>query len=643
MSKLPQKVHRQYLLKEAEHFRDHKKGIPEWIKNSDDSYARHEENKKIDTSDLPIIINLNKDEIVCLDFGGADGEDIEEHIPFYGSPDAASHGKKELVFKVSGGHGNGGKYYALSQFQDCEIISYYNRKLTILRINKTGDYMDVKNEEMPPADALKKAGFHKWEYFNERKNSGILFQIRNGTLNFFLWKGLAPRDIKSFNSKKSISNLVTQIANNPQSRSALRSRNVDILHNGRIFWPKLKPDEVEPDETFGSREFVLPNEIEEYKFNTKIPSVLKVILSKEPLTGDKSSLNILEIFSFKKNIAFYEMPQLLMDKGLSKYLYASIDCPELKENGCVTNDRIYLIENDLSRLFLNWCTLKIKEVLDDLTNKEKKKEETKQLKELGLFLKDITQELQDLLEEDNLIKPAFEPLGEELNVVDVATNEGGYGTDKEVKNKGGGKRLGGKEKRESPSTEKKSKSNLKILVSNLDTDPLNPGKTFDMIERQPILFQRLEDIDYGIWWINSQKSYVRKIKIRDPGAIPFYFFLVKEIVLAHRMRRRYKEQTRYDPDGLEELNFQLIDEIFNKVVQKLGIELSQDETVANKIREAIKDKKQFTISEIFDETGIPITKIHAFIASPENGVFKNFKLKKQREGGRKVNVYERIH
>jgi len=90
---LPQRVHRAYLLREAEHFREHKKGVPEWIKNSDDSYSRHEEVNKKNFSDCPILINFSKNEINCLDFGGANSKDMIEHIPYYGSPTAATQGK----------------------------------------------------------------------------------------------------------------------------------------------------------------------------------------------------------------------------------------------------------------------------------------------------------------------------------------------------------------------------------------------------------------------------------------------------------------------------------------------------------------------------------------------------------------------
>ncbi len=636
---LPQRVHRQGLIRDAENFRDHKKGIPEWLKNSDDSYARHEEISGIDFSDLPILINFNKKEILSLDFGGSTAKDMIDHIPHYFSPDAATLGKKLNGTKVSGGHGSGGKYYAIAQFEDCEIISYYKGKLTILRINKQGDYVDQEDVDTTPWDVIKLLGLNRWEYF-EKDGKEIYHNLNKGKLDLFCWRGILPRDKKIISNRQVLLRVLSSISNHPQSRSTLRTRKVSALFEGKIIWPLMKPDEVKPDPAFGIREFQLPNKLEGYKLNKSISSVLKIVLSKEPLTGEKSSLNILEIDAFQKNIAYYDLPTLLLDRGLAKNLYACIDVPELKEYNCVSNDRMHLIENELTILFLDWCRAKLKDVMQELTDKEKKKEERKHLEELGTFLKDITDEISDLLEED-ILKPSFKEGGTQTGIVLAPTDKPGYGGSGKIKQKGEGKRGGGTEEKETSNENKKTRSKLQILLSNHESDPLHPGKTFDMIERQPILHQRTEDVDYGIWWINSQKDYIKKVKIKDPGAMPFYFFLVKEIVLSHRTRRKFKEQERYDPDGLEELNFSLIDEIFSKTIEKLGIEISADQTLAEKIRKSIRSKERFTISEISEELNIDPITIHTFISNPSNGVLENYKISKEKNNtsGPPINVY----
>ena len=75
--KLDFKVHRDYIKREAQHFNDHKKGLPEWIKNSDDSYTRHEDIKNENIEDAKIILNLGKKQVACLDFGGTEFKKIE--------------------------------------------------------------------------------------------------------------------------------------------------------------------------------------------------------------------------------------------------------------------------------------------------------------------------------------------------------------------------------------------------------------------------------------------------------------------------------------------------------------------------------------------------------------------------------------
>ena len=482
--KIKFRVHRDYIKREAQHFKDHKKGLPEWIKNSDDSYTRHEDSENKDLENAKIILNLDEKHISCLDFGGGDFNKIEQHLFYWGDPKAATYGEELKKKIVSGGHGNGGKYYALSQFKTCKIINYYKGKLSVFVIEDDSDYIEIENEEVTPPEAIKEAGIGEFDYF-KRQNRELYDKLYQGKLNFFCWKGIGPRDKLQISYKKRAEMLISSIANHPQSRSALRSRKVDVLLNGKLFWPDLEPEKAGIDEKFGVKEFSLPNKIGGYKFNKYFNSVLKISLSKKPLMGDKSSLNILEIDAFQKNIAYYNIPDLMLDKSLSKSLIAYVDCPELKKDyNCVSNDRVHLIDGlEITPLFLNWCRLKIKEVLDELTDREKKIEEKSQLNELRNFLDDITDEISELLEEDNLIKPKFSKEGKDRAEVDAPTEKEGFGGDGKIKNKGDGKRRGGKENREDTSENKKGKSKLKILLSNHDPDPLNPGKTYDMIER----------------------------------------------------------------------------------------------------------------------------------------------------------------
>ncbi len=138
------KVHRDYIKREAQHFKDHKKGLPEWIKNSDDSYTRHEDLKNKDIKNAKIILNLGKKQVACLDFGGTEFKKIEKHLFYWGDPKAATHGEELKKKIVSGGHGNGGKYYALAEFKKCKIINYYKGKLSVFTIEDDQDSVEIE-------------------------------------------------------------------------------------------------------------------------------------------------------------------------------------------------------------------------------------------------------------------------------------------------------------------------------------------------------------------------------------------------------------------------------------------------------------------------------------------------------------------
>jgi len=101
-------------------FTSHEAGLPEWIKNSSDMYARR--NAAPEDS---IILTLLKDGsaggglamVGCLDFGGMSTQDIENRFRQWADPNASAGGEK-----VEGGHGNGGKCYMAQLFSSHALI-----------------------------------------------------------------------------------------------------------------------------------------------------------------------------------------------------------------------------------------------------------------------------------------------------------------------------------------------------------------------------------------------------------------------------------------------------------------------------------------------------------------------------------------
>jgi len=103
-------------------FQSHESGLPEWLKNSADAYAREDapEDKRV----IVVIFDYGhkgvRPSISCLDFSGMTSAIIEENFRIWADPEASQRGAKSA--SVQGGHGNGGKCYMTQMFQDYASI-----------------------------------------------------------------------------------------------------------------------------------------------------------------------------------------------------------------------------------------------------------------------------------------------------------------------------------------------------------------------------------------------------------------------------------------------------------------------------------------------------------------------------------------
>jgi hypothetical protein len=625
---LPFRAHRDMIVRMSKQFQDHKKGIPEWLKNANDSYYRYGQKGK-SCSNLPIILNFSKSEIYCLDFGGADGEIIKKYGLNYGDPTASQQGQQNIS-GGEGGHGNGGKYYGLAQFDNCELLMYHEEKFSKFIINNERDYEIDLNIKISPEYALRKTGVLDWEYW--RTNPNLIKQIQNKKLGFFCWKGIKPKDTKKITNKNSFFKLINSITYNKQALNTIRERQVIILRNGRLVFDDLELPAIEIDKKFEKGwSFDLPGEILGYKFNKQEKSKLIINVSSKTLTNDLSDLNCLDIGSKTQILASYNIPNLTGNRGIAKSLYATITCPELKEYKCIDNDRIHLIDNELSNTFISWCRKKILEVVDEIEQLEKKETDEKELKKVGNFLNEIMEAVSDILEEEDLIKFQRVKNSDTTDTLDIPSgNSEGYGNkNNKIKKKGGGKRSGSPEEKEVPVEQKKGKNKIKILLSDIDDDPLNPGHKVELSERHPILIQRPEDVDYGIWWLNTSKKYLKNFKERNSRTAPFYMFIVKEVVFSQRSRKNFSSKT-YNPDDVDGLNFDLIDMIFSRVTEKLGLDISETgDNISEQIRRFILEREEFYIKDITDKFKVQSNYVHTILRQNKKLLDENFTIEKE--------------
>ena len=98
---------------DARNFANWRNGLPEWTKNSSDAYER----AISPTSDrvIVIIFAVARDNVepalACLDLVGMTSDDLTRKLARYGDPQASGRGDH-----IAGGHGNGGKLFAVGGF-----------------------------------------------------------------------------------------------------------------------------------------------------------------------------------------------------------------------------------------------------------------------------------------------------------------------------------------------------------------------------------------------------------------------------------------------------------------------------------------------------------------------------------------------
>ncbi len=125
----------------ARYFNSHKKGIPEWLKNSREAYAplgwpRERRN---------IIVHYQPSHrsgpgyLECIDFVGISGQDIEDCYLEWAKPNAAPVGLRPE--DRESGQGNGGKAYLRQLFSQGFFISIFNRKLSIVSFTDKDKYV----------------------------------------------------------------------------------------------------------------------------------------------------------------------------------------------------------------------------------------------------------------------------------------------------------------------------------------------------------------------------------------------------------------------------------------------------------------------------------------------------------------------
>lgn len=527
----------------------HGKGVAEWLKNSLDQYLRLREKKEESLQGAwPVFVHLidgtgqtKGPNLAVIDFGGTSHKEIEEFFLHWGDTSAASHGGKINRNTLTGGHGNGGKFYMREMWRDgARFLTWKKGKVTSLVVRKMDDkstgYFELEDETMSWRDAMGFALSNEESLGGSdalvetllQKHPQIYAELENKARGFSVIVGRRAVQTTSANDivhggRWKHQQLIDEIVEAQQARRPIRELAVSVFVNGQLQIDKLVPQSIEEDPSWGI-DFceLLSSDLKDFVdlSDKDVLGSLSIFKSINQLTGRLKDLNTLFITDENGNpIAFYPIYELPLPgySPLVSFIHAELQLGFSGISEFVTNDRERLVGSSTTKSLLEWVADKIWKRIQLI---EKAYQENKHKKDLEMasklneslnkhaqrFLKQVQSEIMV-----DFVKDAQGGGAGSSGTGSGGTEQGNDGTNERENGRGGSKGKGGDI--ETPGDTKRVRRSEfpKMLLSSFDLDPAQDYQEKRYLtDRHPPLFQ--EDIDrkYNVWWLNTSHPFAEK-------------------------------------------------------------------------------------------------------------------------------------
>lgn len=590
----------------------HGKGIAEWLKNALDQYLRlHEQGEEPLTGAWPVVIHLidgngksSGPNLAVIDFGGTTYKAIEQFFLYWGDTTAASHGGSVAKAALTGGHGNGGKFYMREMWRDgARFLTWKKGKVTSLVVKRMADkstgYFEFEDEDMEWKHGLAFAlsenenlgGAQAIVDYLEAHNPRICSNIEKSERGFTAVVGMRAVQTKSANDivvsgKWRHQQLIDEIREAQQARRPIRELSIAVIVNGDLQIEKLTLQSIEDDPEWQLQkvdlfadQLSLPSKDES---NGKI-GTLTIHKSANQLTGRFRDSNALFITDSNGNpIAFYPITELPLPgySSLLSFINAELQLGFDGLSDLVMNDRERLVDSSNTISILTWVADKIWQRVKEI---EKANQENKQKQNLEIasilnnslnkhaqkFMKQIQTDIMvDFVSNDQGGGPGNGGSG----LGGTTKGVGGSG----VREKGKGGKTGTGGDLETPGFTKRIKvpEFPRILLSGLDLDPSKDnGETKYLTDRHPPLHQDDVDRQYNVWWLNTTHPYAASTLTRGgPKGHAFkahHLSMFRDMVQREALRILQRREAELPLDLIENE----LDDISNRFLAELPVDI----------------------------------------------------------------------
>jgi hypothetical protein len=548
---------------------DHPKGA-EWIKNCADAYIR---------GDIPddmqaILIDLHEanpkrnSTFRVTDFVGMTHDDIVDAFKRWGDPRAAGRGTGK---RTLGGHGNGGKFYMRQSFKTSRFITYTDGKLNVFGFNEQRRYgflEGYEDREMTLEEALDYAGLDVDTLPEDaRKRLGA-------SGGFTVVIGDRP---EQFSGRATARSIVEKLLTHPQARRVIARRPV-YARFGRNLGEYLPLHVSDPD---GRPDFSETLKIElpatltdangdEHIFrDEKYPEAhLELSVARDTLRAKGADrIDIAGAVGIIGSYAVHELGGNV--PAAAEFIYGECFCPKLEdpEEDLVKNDREKLVEGEKTKALLDWIRGEVTLLADQIAEADAKQRRQQDLTQSSAFNEFLNQWKNRFMPE--LMGTLFGGPGEGSGFGGSGIGSGGTGdndaspdgdpNDSDT-DTGSGEAGGGGDE------ERTGRRAPQVLLSSQDADPLDPlGGPVDCSPRHPAVYQRHQDVDEGIYWINTSRPLAQRI-LDDYGSKStrwrdYMFQRYVEIILKESIRELERKQGGLNADLIDTH----IDELYTRI------------------------------------------------------------------------------
>jgi len=539
----------------------HGKGIAEWMKNSLDNYLRLRD-KGIESlpGSWPILLSLidgqrgdHGPNLAVIDFGGTTFQVIADFFLHWGDRSAAMHGASTRNISVTGGHGNGGKFYMREMWlQGARLLTWRDGKATSVVVEKRSDgttgMWEMEDIAIPWNAALEFAlstdehlGGSQYviNYLQEHKRD-LLQELDNGTRGFTVIVGRRARVRHSSNdvvsgAKWYPEKLVDAIRSAPQARRPIRELEIAVFVNSELKRTRLAFDPIDADSKWREETIPVPCSLiadSEAIMNEATIGTLTLRKAEQELAGRHRHLNSLLITDGSGNpIAYYSMRELPFtgNSSLITFIHGELCLSYQGVDDLVQNDREKLVESGSTNSILSWVAEQFWSRLsryEELQRSEGRKIELEFASALNKALNDHSKRFLEELETEMLVDFTEQDDGGGPGAGGEGIGPTGDGTrGQSPRNRGQGGTTGPGGAMEQPgSQEKVTRPRFpRILLSGFDPDPSrSDGEPKYLTEGHPTIHQDQVDIRYNVWWINTEHPFAKQSLQRGGAKSPWF-------------------------------------------------------------------------------------------------------------------------